>query len=101
MRRRTSLAFLALAALLLPTGLAGANPPGGEGTPPGFAKKYGPKRAGTVCVAFDRRHDGRAWFLVGGSWVLRSGFRPAVRAVVKTSLGLPPSPSGRRSRSRG
>jgi hypothetical protein len=112
MRRRISLAFLSLAALFLSAGLAGASPPGEKGTPPGLAKKggappgqakkavlppglakkYGPKRAGTVYVAFDRRHDDRAWFLVDGSWVLRSGFEADVRAEVKASLGLPPLP---------
>ena len=61
--------------------------------PPGLAKKYGAKRPETVYIAFDRRYEDRAWYLVGGEWVLRSGFEPAVRVEVKAAFDLPPLPS--------
>ena len=81
-----------------PPGLAkkGGLPPGQAKKatlPPGLAKKYGAKRPETVYVAFDHRYEDRAWFLVDGNWVLRSGFDADVRTEVKASFGLPPLPA--------
>ncbi len=63
------------------------------GLPPGLAKKLGATPPEKVYVAFDRRYDDRAWFLVGDEWILKSGFEPSVRAEVKASLALPPLPA--------
>ncbi len=63
------------------------------GLPPGLAKKLGPMRSEKVYVAFDRKYDDRAWFLIDGEWILKSGFEPSVRAEVTASLALPPLPA--------
>lgn len=63
------------------------------GLPPGLAKKLGSTRPEKVYVAFDRRYDDRAWFLIEGEWILKSGFEPSVRAEVTASLALPPLPA--------
>jgi|GEM_PF-1391236 hypothetical protein len=63
------------------------------GLPPGLAKKLGPTRPEKVYVAFDRRYDDRAWFLIDGEWILKSGFEPSVRAEVTASFALPPLPA--------
>ena len=63
------------------------------GLPPGLAKKLGPARAEQVYVAFDRRHEDRAWFLIEGEWILKTGFEPSVRAEVTAALALPPLPA--------
>jgi hypothetical protein len=119
MRRTALLVAVALAALPFAAPVAGAKPPkekpaksstskaGGaertRGTPPGLAKKGGlppglAKKLGAappakVYVAFDRRHDDRAWFLIEGEWILKSGFEPSVRSEVRASLSLPPLPA--------
>jgi hypothetical protein len=119
MRRTALLVAVALAALSLAAPVAGAEPPkekqaksssskaGGperkRGTPPGLAKKgalppglakkLGPAPREKVYVAFDRRHDDRAWFLIEGEWILKSGFEPSVRSEVRASLTLPPFPA--------
>ncbi|MHB8800859.1 MAG: hypothetical protein ACYDBY_20650 [Thermoanaerobaculia bacterium] len=63
------------------------------GLPPGLAKKLGPTPPENVYIAFDRRHDDRAWFLIEGEWILKSGFEPSVRSEVRASLSLPPLPA--------
>ena len=63
------------------------------GLPPGLAKKLGPTRPEKVYVAFDRRHDDRAWFLIEGDWILKSGFDPSIRSEVRASFSLPPLPA--------
>ena len=119
MRTRALVAAAALSALALATVVADAKPPkdkkaksarsassdpsGKDGTPPGLAKKgglppglakkLGPTRPEKVYVAFDRRYDDRAWFLIEGEWILKSGFEPSVRAEVTASLALPPLPA--------
>jgi hypothetical protein len=119
MRRTALLVAVALAALSLAAPVAGAESPkekqaksssskaGGperkRGTPPGLAKKgalppglakkLGPAPREKVYVAFDRRHDDRAWFLIEGEWILKSGFEPSVRSEVRASLTLPPFPA--------
>lgn len=113
MRSRLPLLALAIALVLLPAPLDGSKPPKDKGTPPGLekkggvppgqakkaalppglAKKCGPKRPAEVYVAFDRRHEDRAWFLLDGTWVLKSAFEPSVRSEVKASLALPPLPA--------
>ena len=111
MRKRTALVALVLAALFasplgakppkekgVPPGLAkkGGVPPGlakKGGLPPGLAKKYGANAPAQVYVAFDPRRDDRAWFLVDGRWVERTGFDASIRAEVRASLTLPPPPA--------
>mgnify|MGYP001312315220 CR=1 FL=1 len=63
------------------------------GLPPGLAKKLGPRAPEKVYVAFDRRYDDRAWFLIEGEWILKSGFESSVRSEVRASLSLPPLPA--------
>ena len=82
----------------VPPGLAkkGGVPPGlakKGGLPPGLAKKYGRRAPAEVYVAFDPRHDDRAWFLVDGAWVERRGFEASIRGEVRASLRLPPPPA--------
>lgn len=73
-----------------------AGPPPGlakkGGLPPGLAKKFGRRVPERPYVAFDPRFTDRAWFLVGGRWVLRSGFEPSVRVEVQQAINLPPVP---------
>ena len=119
MRARALVAAVALSALTFVTAVADAKPPKEKeaktarsassgpsrragappglakkgGLPPGLAKKLGPALPEKVYVAFDRRHDDRAWFLIEGEWILKSGFEPSVRAEVTASLALPPLPA--------
>lgn len=110
---RTIASLLALALVFAPVSVLADKPPKDKGTPPGLAKKggvppgqakkaalppglakkYGAKPPETVYIAFDRRYEDRAYFLVGKEWVLRSGFEPSVRVEVKASLDLPPLPA--------
>lgn len=71
----------------LPPGLAKKG-----GLPPGLAKKFGRRPPEKPYVAFDPRHDDRAWFLVDGRWVLRTGLTGSLRLEIKDSLRLPPAP---------
>lgn len=113
MRERTLPLALALAGVLAPAAFLHAGPPKEKGPPPGhakaggvppgqakkatlppgLAKQLGAKRPETVYVALDRRYEDRAWFLLGGAWVLKSGFEPSVRVEVKAALDLPPLPA--------
>lgn len=73
----------------------GAAPPGlakKGGVPPGLAKKFGPKLPERPYIAFDPRKDDRAWFLMDGRWVLKTGFEPSVRVEVQHAIALPPVP---------
>ena len=63
------------------------------GVPPGLAKKFGTTVPATAYIAFDPRHDDRAWFLIDGRWVLRQGFDAGVRVEVRQVIGLPALPS--------
>jgi hypothetical protein len=73
----------------------GGTPPGlakSGGLPPGLAKKFGPTVPARAYVAIDPRFDDRAWFLIGGRWVLQQGFEPDVRVEVRSLMTLPPIP---------
>jgi hypothetical protein len=80
-----------------PPGLAkkGGMPPGlakQGGMPPGLAKKFGGAVPTHAFIAFDPKHDDRAWFLIDGRWVLRQGFDPGVRTEVRLAMQFPASP---------
>ncbi len=73
----------------------GGVPPGlakKGGLPPGLAKKFGSKPPAKAYVAFDPRHEDRAWFLIDSKWVLKEHFDSTLRAEVRDSLLLPPVP---------
>src|SRR5262245_13469280 len=62
------------------------------GVPPGLAKQFGKTVPATAYIAFDPRHDDRAWFLIDDRWVLRQHFDPGIRAEVRDLFTLPPLP---------
>jgi hypothetical protein len=62
------------------------------GVPPGLAKNFGTTVPATAYIAFDPRHDDRAWFLIDNRWVLRQNLEPPVRAEVRSLFTLPPLP---------
>lgn len=71
----------------LPPGLAKKG-----GLPPGLAKKFGKVPPPRPYVAFDPRHDDRAWFLIDGRWVLKTGLTGGLKLEIKEGLRLPPAP---------
>ncbi len=80
-----------------PPGLVkkGGVPPGlakKGGLPPGLAKKFGAAPPARAYVALDPAHDDRAWFLIGGQWVMKQNFDAAVRVEVRQALTLPSVP---------
>jgi len=60
--------------------------------PPGLAKKFGPRIPPRPYIAFDPRHEDRAWFLIDGRWVLHEGLPPEVRLEVRNAVRLPVAP---------
>jgi hypothetical protein len=74
---------------------SGGTPPGlakKGGIPPGLAKRFGPTVPARAYVAVDPRYDDRAWFLIGGRWVLQQDFDQDVRVEVRSLMTLPPIP---------
>ena len=76
--------------------LAKQGPPPGHakkgGVPPGLAKKFGPTVPAKAYIAIDPRYDDRAYFLIGGNWVLMQDFDSSVRVEVRSLMTLPPIP---------
>lgn len=84
-------------ALANPPGQARKNgvPPGlakKGGLPPGLAKKFGRKLPPQPYIAFDPGRDDRAWFLIEGRWVLKTGLSGTLKIEVQESLKLPIAP---------
>ncbi len=78
----------------MPPGLAkkGGVPPGlakKGGIPPGLAKKFGSRLPERPWVAIDPRRTDRAWFLIDGTWQLRTGFNADLRVEIRDTLRLP------------
>ena len=63
-----------------------------KGVPPGLAKKFGATVPAHAYIAIDPRYDDRAWFLVGGRWVLHERFEPELRTEVLYLRTLPALP---------
>ncbi|GLH65695.1 hypothetical protein [Geothrix edaphica] len=62
------------------------------GMPPGLAKKFGPRIPEHPYIAVDPRHTDRAYFLIDGRWELRQGFNVGLQAEVRDTLRLAPVP---------
>ena len=111
--RRTGIALIALVSSILvpvtgladpprkpakaPPGLAKKQnlPPGlakRPTLPPGLAKRIGPDRPERVWIAFDPRHDDRAWFFLDGEWKLEEDLGAKLRVEVRDALKLEPGP---------
>ena len=71
----------------LPPGLAKKG-----GLPPGLAKKFGKAPPPKPYVAFDPRRNDRAWFLIDGRWVLKTGLTGSLKLEIQQGLKLPPVP---------
>ena len=73
----------------------GGVPPGlakKGGLPPGLARKFGAAPPARAYIALDPARDDRAWFLIGGQWVMKQNFDSAVRIEVRQALTLPSVP---------
>jgi hypothetical protein len=73
-----------------------SGPPPGHakkgGLPPGLAKQFGPTVPATAYIAVDPKYTDRAYFLIGGAWVLKQGFDSNVQVEVRSLMALPPAP---------